>query len=162
MTTLTLSAAAARRIGPERIRLAGEFLRFGAVGTIGFLVDAGVLKAGIALGLGPWVGRLVSYLAAASTTYALNRAWTFRDRAGGGSPVARQWATFLLVNLAGFACNYGAYAALLALSPVAAAHPELGVAAGSIAGLAVNFTLSRRLVFTPARTPSGPPDQPLR
>jgi putative flippase GtrA len=147
MTTLSLTAAAAQRIGADRIRQAGEFFRFGVVGTLGFLVDAGVLTAAIALGLGPWFGRVVSYVAAASTTYALNRAWTFRHRAG-DAPAARQWALFLAVNLIGFAGNYGTYAALLALSPLVAAHPVLGVAAGSLAGLALNFSLSRRLVFT--------------
>jgi putative flippase GtrA len=126
--------------------LIGEFLRFGVVGVVGFIVDTAVLYAGLALGLGPWVGRAFSYLAAASTTYALNRVWTFRDRGDPAQP-ARQWALFLVVNLVGFAANYGTYVALLTTVPLAAAHPVLGVAAGAIAGLGVNFTLSRRLVF---------------
>ena len=143
-----IPAPVARRIGPRGLGLLGEVLRFGGVGIVGFLVDAGVLLAAIALGLGPWLGRLVSYLAAATTTYALNRAWTFRHRAGAGG--AGQWARFLVVNLGGFAANYGAYAALLVLSETARSWPVLGVAAGSVAGLAVNFTLSRRFVFNAA------------
>jgi putative flippase GtrA len=124
----------------------GEFLRFGVVGVAGFLVDAGVLTAGIALGTGPWIGRVISYLAAATTTFALNRAWTFRvaQRQGG---LGRQWLLFLLVNLLGFVCNYGTYAALVAGVPLVAAHPVIGVAAGSLAGLAANFLMSRRFVF---------------
>jgi putative flippase GtrA len=124
----------------------GEFLRFGVVGVAGFLVDAGVLMAGIALGTGPWIGRVLSYLAAATTTFALNRAWTFRvARPAGG--LGRQWLLFLLVNLLGFLCNYGTYAALVASMPLVAAQPVIGVAAGSLAGLAANFLLSRRFVF---------------
>jgi putative flippase GtrA len=127
-------------------RVLGEFLRFGVVGVAGFVVDAGVLTAGIALGTGPWVGRVISYLAAASTTFALNRAWTFRSaRREGG--LGRQWLLFLLVNMFGFLCNYGTYAALIAAVPLVAAHPVLGVAAGSLAGLAANFVMSRRFVF---------------
>ncbi|MBL6079821.1 GtrA family protein [Belnapia sp. T18] len=126
--------------------MVGEFLRFGTVGVAGFLVDAGVLTAGIALGTGPWLGRLLSYLAAATTTFALNRAWTFRSsRQEGG--LGRQWLLFLLVNVLGFLCNYGTYAALLAGVPLVAAHPVIGVAAGSVAGLAANFFMSRRFVF---------------
>jgi putative flippase GtrA len=51
------------------------------------------------------------------------------------------------VNLIGFAANYGTYAALIALVPMVAAHPVIGVAAGAIAGMFGNFVLSRRLVF---------------
>jgi putative flippase GtrA len=128
------------------MRLAAEFLRFGVVGTAGFIVDSAVLMAGIALGLGPWIGRAVSYLVAATTTYLLNRAWTFRGMAR-EAPVVRQWATFVLVNLVGFAANYGTYAALVAGVPLVARHPVLGVAAGSLAGMTWNFLLVRRFVF---------------
>ena len=135
----------ATRLGPDRVRVAVALLRFGIVGVAGFVVDAAVLTAGIALGLGPWFGRVVSYLAAATTTFVLNRAWTFRDAAA--APPVRQWALFLLVNLVGFAFNYGTYAALVAFVPLVAAFPVLGVAAGSLAGMVGNFVLSRRFVF---------------
>jgi putative flippase GtrA len=136
------------RLGAARLRVIGEFLRFGVVGTIGFVVDTLVLYAGLAAGLGLYSGRAVSYLAAATTTWALNRAWTFRGR--GEGPVARQWALFLLVNLIGFACNYGTYAALVASVPAVAGNPVIGVAAGALAGMAGNFLLSRRYVFRAA------------
>jgi putative flippase GtrA len=146
---------AAVPLGPERLVLAREFLRFGVVGTIGFAVDTAVLYAAIGLaGTGPYGGRLLSYLVAATTTWALNRHWTFRDRNNTISPI-RQWISFLVVNLAGFASNYGTYAALLALSPFCARHPVIGVAAGAIAGMAGNFFLSRRFVFG-ARPGRGP------
>lgn len=123
-----------------------QFLRFGVVGTVGFLVDAAVLLGMLALGLGPYGGRVISYLAATSTTFALNRAWTFRT-ARRDTPVATQWGRFLALNLVGFAANYGTYAALIASVPLVAAHPVLGVAAGSVAGMFINFGLSRRFVF---------------
>jgi putative flippase GtrA len=134
-----------RMIGPARFTVLMEFLRFGVVGTIGFVVDTAALYAGLALGLGLYGGRAVSYLVAATTTWALNRLWTFHGR--GNGPAHQQWALFLLVNLIGFAMNYGTYAALIALVPVVAAHPVLGVAAGAIAGMFGNFVLSRQLVF---------------
>jgi putative flippase GtrA len=138
-------ATLASRLGIGRTRLAGEFLRFGLVGAAGFVVDAAVLMLALALGLGPWFGRILSYVAAASATFAMNRAWTFRE-AGRARPM-RQWALFLTVNLSGFVCNYGTYGTLIALVPAVAANPVLGVAAGSIAGLAGNFLLTRRFVF---------------
>ena len=137
-------------IGAVRFAVLMEFLRFGVVGTIGFVVDTAVLYAGLALGLGLYGGRVVSYLVAATTTWALNRAWTFRGR--GDGPVHQQWALFLLVNLIGFAMNYGTYAALIAFVPLVAANPVLGVAAGAIAGMFGNFVLSRQLVFRARKT----------
>ncbi len=139
------AAALARHLGPRRAAVLVELMRFTTVGGLGFFVDAGTLRLALILGLGPWVGRLLSYLAAASFTYLLNRAWTFRDRQGQGG--ARQWARFLLFNLGGFAVNYGVYAVLLVSSATVARWPEIGVGAGALAGLVLNFGLSRRFVF---------------
>lgn len=145
MAVLTILSRIKGMIGQARFGVLMEFLRFGVVGTIGFVVDTAVLYAGLALGLGLYGGRAVSYLVAATTTWALNRLWTFRGR--GDGPVHQQWALFLLVNLVGFAMNYGTYAALIAFVPLVAAHPVLGVAAGAIAGMFGNFVLTRQLVF---------------
>jgi len=145
MAVLTILSRIKGMIGQARFGVLMEFLRFGVVGTIGFVVDTAVLYAGLALGLGLYGGRAVSYLVAATTTWALNRLWTFRGR--GDGPVHQQWALFLLVNLVGFAMNYGTYAALIAFVPLVAAHPVLGVAAGAVAGMFGNFVLSRQLVF---------------
>lgn len=131
-----------------------QFLRFGIVGTIGFLVDSVVLYGGLAVGLGLYWGRAVSYLAAATTTWALNRAWTFRGQ--GDGPAWRQWAAFVVVNLVGFMCNYGTYAALVTSVAFAQQHPIIGVAAGSLAGMIGNFLLSRRFVFGDGRRPMDP------
>ncbi|HEV7367744.1 GtrA family protein [Arenibaculum sp.] len=126
--------------------LAGQFLRFGIVGTVGFLVDGAILVLSMALlGTGPYLGRVVSYLGAATATWALNRTFTFRGRHHG--PAHHQWARFIAVNAVGGAVNYATYAVLVMVSATVAAHPVLGVAAGSIAGLAFNFTGSRLLVF---------------
>ncbi len=43
--------------------------------------------------------------------------------------------------------NWATYAIFVSVSALVFAHPVIGVAAGSLAGLVVNFTLSRRFVF---------------
>ncbi|HYI84788.1 MAG TPA: GtrA family protein [Acetobacteraceae bacterium] len=137
-----------------RLRRMGELFRFGAVGVVGFVVDACVLELGLRLGAGPWLGRVFSYFAAATATFSLHRAWTFRT-ADRSRPLARDWSVFVLVNLVGFVCNYGTYAALLAGVPLVRELPVLGVAAGSLAGMAGNFVLSRRYVFPSRYEPTA-------
>ncbi|MEJ0020189.1 MAG: GtrA family protein [Acetobacteraceae bacterium] len=129
---------------PGRIATFVQFLKFGIVGTGGFLVDTAVVYA-LRRTLGLYGAGLVSYLAAATATWAFNRLWTFRGR--GTGPVHRQWARFLAVNLAGFVLNRGTYAILITFVPVCADHPVIAVAAGAIAGMFVNFSLARAIVF---------------
>ena len=144
MTSFSLIDRLAQAL-PERHRsLGGEFLRFGTVGAFGFCIDVAVVYA-LRGALGLYGAGMVAYLAAASANWALNRIWTFRDRAH--SAVHAQWARFLLVNLFGFVLNRGAYSILIASLPAARAQPVIAVAAGSISGFLVNFLLSRRLVF---------------
>lgn len=132
-----------------------QFLRFGIVGAIGYVVDAGVLRLAITfLGLGLYQGRVLSFLCAALTTYALNRAWTFRQAAGAGR--GRQILLWLTLMAGGFVINYGAYVLCLELDPMVRRYPELAVAAGAIAGMGVNFVSARWIVFRAHRARPHP------
>ena len=123
-----------------------QFFKFGLVGAFGFLVDAGVLKLCMAgLGMGPYGGRVVSFVAAVTATWICNRYFTFRGQ-GSGSARA-QWVRFVFVCAGGFVFNYGTYAFLIATQPLVAEYPVLGVAAGSLTGMFFNFFAARRVVF---------------
>jgi putative flippase GtrA len=138
--------------------LVRHFVRFAMAGVLGFVVDAAALLALRSVGLDLLTGRVGSFLIAATATWYLNRRFTFRDRPT--APAARQWSSFLAANSLGGALNYGVYAALVTLHPFLARHPVPAVAAGAIAGLGCNFTLSRSLVFRqgPARPRRVTPD----
>jgi putative flippase GtrA len=126
--------------------LIGQALRFGVVGVIGFVVDTATVYAlHFRGGADLYSAGAAAYLVAATTTWALNRVWTFAG-ASRAKP-ARQWALFLAVQLIGFALNRGTYAAMIAFLPLATEHPVLAVAAGSIAGMGVNFLTARLIVF---------------
>lgn len=121
-----------------------QFLRFGVVGGIGFLADTAIVYA-LRAPLGLYWAGIVSYLLVASLNWALNRAWTFRGQ--GRHAAHRQWLLFLATNLAGFVLNRGAYALLIYFSPLVRDNPVLAVAAGAVAGMFLNFHLSRTVAF---------------
>lgn len=122
----------------------GRFWRFALVGAAGFVVDVAALAAAFALGFGLYSGRALSFLCAATFTWAANRRFTFAVKA---PPSVGEWLRFLVANAQGGIVNYLTYAALVTWGPGVLGHPFLGVAAGSIAGLAVNYALSERFVF---------------
>jgi putative flippase GtrA len=135
----------ARRFAtPERVFTLVQFLMFSSVGAVGFVADTATVYA-LRQSLGLYGAGAVAYGVAATVTWILNRVWTFRGK--GSGPAHRQWARFLLVNLGGFVLNRGTYAVLVTFVPLCAAEPVWAVAAGAVAGMFLNFGLSRAMVF---------------
>jgi putative flippase GtrA len=123
-----------------------KFIRFGFVGCAGFCVDAGVLYLALyVLEMNYYSGRIISYALAASSTWYLNRRFTFVDTRNDNR--FREWMRFVMLNLVGGGLNYAIYAAYVRTHVGSAAAPAIGVALGSIAGMFVNFSLSKWLVF---------------
>lgn len=127
-------------------RTGRQFLSFGIIGAVGFVVDVAVLYAALhGFGAGYYLGRLLSYVAAASTTWYLNRHFTFAR--GENDRLLAQWFTFLLVNAFGGLVNYAVYCGVIYLAPEQIWVPAAAVAAGSVSGLFLNFVSSKKLVF---------------
>ena len=130
------------------MKLGREFLAFGLVGVAGFAVDVGVLYLAA-----PWLGwyaaRVLSFVAAATATWALNRRYTFTARHSDTS-LGREYLRYLLTMLGGALVNYAVYVATLHTVDGRWA-PALGVALGSCLGLVVNFLSARHLVFKAKR-----------
>lgn len=125
----------------------GQFGRFCAVGSVGFLVDAALLQGLISImGTGPYLARIFSFLGASTLTWALNRGYTFHGRPAKNTSVQAEWLRYTGLMVLGAAVNYATYVCCLITYPLAAQFPVLGVAAGSLAGLVLNFATSRRLL----------------
>ena len=135
--------------GAARPTATRRFLLFLCVGAAGFVVNAAALWVGLhALRLNAYVAGLCSFLVAVTFTWWGNRTFTFRERAARGrNSILAEWAGFVAANGVGFALNYTAYATMIAVAPPPANNPFLALAVGTIAGLALNFLLSSRLVF---------------
>lgn len=131
-----------------------QIFRFAIAGVLGFIVDAGVLWIALRLGLGYFAGRTVSFLAAVWTTWQVNRRITFSERSGGS--VWHEWWRYLSAMSVGGCVNYAAYSVVVLTQPRTALLPFIGVAAGSIAGLFVNFVSARWWVFRHRREQQQP------
>lgn len=125
-----------------------QFALFCIAGGLAFLVDAGLVQllAGW-LDVDPYLARLLSFLAAVTTTWLFNRSITFSAAAGRGQALVVEWLRYVVSQLGGFTVNFAVYAVLVWAVPLVRQWPVLGVAAGSVAGLVVNFLLAKRYVF---------------
>ena len=90
-------------------------------------------------------GAAFSFLAAAFTTWQINRRYAFSTQAG--ENWFHEWLRYLLAMLGGGVINYGVYALIIYSAPWEHWVPLLAVAAGSIAGLVVNFLSAKFWVF---------------
>lgn len=125
-------------------RLVRELLLFGLVGTAGFVADTTVLYL-FRGSVGNYWARAISFPCAVFVTWILNRNLTFR-RKSSNRTAGQEFLRYFAMMVAGGAVNYLAYAALISWSPTVHRLPILGVAAGSLAGMAVNY-LQLRLVM---------------
>jgi putative flippase GtrA len=136
------------------MKLGAQFFRFCLVGCAGLLVDMAALYAASHL-LDWYSARALSFVAAATATWLLNRSFTFAPTSHHGQTPSRSvWSEYLQYMtsmLGGALLNYSVYAAFVTWVQ----HPwspYMGVAAGSIAGLSVNFFLARQVVFKARKT----------
>ncbi len=140
------------------MKISSQFLRFCVAGVLGLVVDVSVLYI-LSPALGWYGARVVSFTTAASTTWWLNRTFTFGPGANAvhALPIWQQYARYMVSMLGGAVLNYSAYAATLhwVHLPGAAA---LGVALGSCAGLTANYLSARHLVFK-SQQPTDTPDR---
>lgn len=110
----------------------GPVIRFAFVGGSAFLVDAGVLYAMIAVGLGPIAGRVVSIACAVTFTWWLNRSFTFKAAA---PPTWHEFARYVGTSLVAMVINYAIYAGLVALGMI----PLLALAIATLVSSVFNY-----------------------
>jgi len=113
--------------------LESQFLRFCLVGASGYAVNLAVYAGLLAGGLHYLAAAAISFLVAAGSNYAWNRAWTFRTAE---APVLGQGVRALLVSGLSLGANQ-----LFLLAFVAAG-------AGHLAGQAVAIVLVTPFSFT--------------
>lgn len=117
--------------------------QFLVVGGSAFLLDAVALwLLWRELGLHPLLCRVLSMGMALVYTYNLNRLITFRDR----SVSIGTFPAYVAASLLGICVNFAVYTFVLRFFPTEWG-PMLGAAAGTLAGMILNFSLYNWAVF---------------
>ena len=148
--------------------LAAQLVRFGLVGGIGFVIDAGIFNllrvtmlSPAAVPHGPIYAKIISTIVAIAFNWIGNRYWTFRDNRK--QRVAREAFQFALVSAGGLLIGLGCLWAshyLLGFTSLLADNISANVI-GLALGTAFRFWLYRVWVFRselddeqPAQTPT--------
>lgn len=134
------------------IRNTGDALwKFIVVGCFGFVVDAALLTAIVALtDWAPWRARIPSFLAAVATTWLLNRRYAFAGR--GLQRDALEALLYGAIQIGGALLNFAVFSLSLWRFPRMGTILVLPLALGAVAGLAFNFALGNGLLYASART----------
>lgn len=121
------------------------FGRFAIVGVIAFCVDWAIITVLLHIGILFPLARAGSYFCAASAAWILNRKWTFENK---NNSIIRQWGAYLIANLSGGMVNY---IVSIFISYMISERSEfstlLSLVCGTLCGMLINFTLSKRYVF---------------
>lgn len=131
-----------------------QLLRFAGAGLAGLAADVSVLYLALACGSGFYLGRLLSFLVAVWVTWQINRRYTFSAAGGVAAATWREWWRYLMAMSFGGAVNYGVSSVVVMLAhaqPLPAlllpAVPLCAVAAGTLAGMTLNFLSAKFFVF---------------
>ena len=130
------------------MKFSGQFLRFGIVGTAGYLVDISVLYLMHYLGMDLYSGRIISFIVAATTTWIGNRLFTFKRSKSSRKKLTSEWASYIAAMSLGGIANYSTYAMLITYLTIFREHLWLAVAAATGVGMLINFVLARRILYS--------------
>jgi putative flippase GtrA len=80
-----------------------KFIKFGAVGVTGIIVDFGVtFLCKEVLKIQKYIANAIGFTTAASTNYILNRVWTFQSQ---DPAIFLQYSKFFVISLIGLGIN---------------------------------------------------------
>ncbi len=112
---------------------------FGVFGSLGFIVDVCVFYL-LSNMLGPYLGRLLSFLSAAAFTWGFNRYVTFKIKES--SPNVKEFFLYVFCMVIGGGVNIGVFYLLIYFGRIFSQFPILAIAAGSVAGMGINYISS--------------------
>ena len=125
-----------------------QFFLFAVSGSLAFLIDAGIVQALVSLfEVNAYLARLISVACGMTFTWLFNRNLTFAGQRPPGQGLGQEYLRYVLTQSGGLLVNYSVYSVMLLAFAWMHQWPVFAVAAGSLAGLSVNFLSAKRWVF---------------
>lgn len=133
-----------------------EIAKFGIVGAFNFGLDIVIFNVLRSAGVGPLTSKTIAVTIAATSSYFMNRHWSFAHRARSG--IRREYVLFIVLSAVGLG---------IALVCLTISHYVLGFDSqladnvsgngiGTILGTMWRFWSFKRWVFLPAESPDDP------
>lgn len=124
------------------------------VGSVGFAVDGGIMQA--LFSLLSWdalAARAISFPAAVTVTWILNRNWTFNRYETKVSH--KKYALYLMTMIVGSLVNVLVFAATIHLVPMTQAYPLVALAVGAGVALVLTYSVSTYVIFAQTEREEG-------
>lgn len=128
-----------------------EFMLFGLAGVFGYVADV-IVTLLLEPILGVYVGRLPAFIAAATTTWLINRNLTFRKRRSTHTSLFREYINYVSLMVFGVVVNYVVYVVAVTVLQGDSYAVLFSIALGSIAGMLVNYITSKRYIYNQSRS----------
>lgn len=124
-----------------------QLIWFLIVGTIGFIVDAGITHIlAKEIGFYPIIARVPAIAIAVIVTFLLNKILTFKAK---DQDWVKAFSAYVTTQAASQTVNFLIYTILIWSSLFMQDQPAIAVAIGSIAAMGLTFILSKFWVFKP-------------
>lgn len=120
---------------------------FGISGVVGYIVDASITTV-LDPSLGVYFARIPAFIAAATSTWLINRNLTFGKHTSRHTSLLKEYAHYLSLMIIGLTVNYAAYAVSITMFGHIPHAVLICVAIGSLSGMFVNFIVSKKFIFT--------------
>jgi putative flippase GtrA len=132
-----------------------EIAKFGIVGAFNTVLHFGLFNLlRFTVGLGPLTANGLAIAVAATSSYVMNRHWTFRHRARTG--VGREYSLFFLLNGVGMVISEACVGFThYVLGQTSALALNAALAAGVGLGMVFRFTAYKRWVFMSRERAAG-------
>ena len=120
------------------------------VALVGFAIDAGALRTGIALHVSPAIARAISLFLAMQGTFVINGLVVFRCLTR--ERLVHHWLGYMTTNGFGNFCNYWIFVTLVSLHEPVMSNYYLDLGIGSFCAWGINYFAMRFFVFGRAKT----------
>jgi putative flippase GtrA len=123
-----------------------QFILFGLVGTVGFIVDAAVLLYLVHLKNFDLIhSRIISFVIAVFCTWILNRYFTFSNKKQNHK--LKEYSRYFTVQVIGALINFIVFFSLIYIYPPLKEMLIIPLAAASIIAMFFNYLASKKKVF---------------